>query len=75
MSSKETIPRAMKRAVWEKYMGKKYEGNCWVRWCNNTISVWDFHTGHNIPESKGGKLSIENLRPICAHCNTSMGDR
>lgn len=56
-------------------MGKRYEASCWVRWCKNTVTVWDFHTGHNMPESKGGKLTIENLRPICAQCNTSMGDR
>jgi hypothetical protein len=31
--------------------------------------------GHNIPESKGGKTTINNLIPICGDCNRSMGDR
>ena len=39
----------------------------------NNITVFDFHVGHNIPEAKGGTLSLENLRPICSRCNHSMG--
>ena len=38
------------------------------------MTVFDFESGHNIPESKGGTLNIDNLRPICAKCNRSMGD-
>ena len=37
--------------------------------------MFDFQSGHNIPESKGGALTIDNLYPLCARCNTSMGDR
>jgi hypothetical protein len=31
------------------------------------------HKGHVLPESKGGTLDVENLRPICSSCNSSMG--
>lgn len=39
------------------------------------MSVFDFECGHNVPESKGGKTTLDNLVPICARCNRSMGDR
>ena len=56
-------------------MGKVFEAKCPVVWCPNTITVFDFQSGHNIPESKGGKTNIDNLLPICARCNVCMGDR
>ena len=72
--SKEHIPKAVREQVWLKRMGQTYKGKCFVHWCQNDISVFDFHVGHNTPESKGGTLSISNLEPICARCNLSMGD-
>jgi 5-methylcytosine-specific restriction endonuclease McrA len=32
-----------------------------------------FHVGHVISEKAGGTHEINNLRPICASCNHSMG--
>jgi 5-methylcytosine-specific restriction endonuclease McrA len=72
---KAAIPKALREQVWIRYMGRKFEGRCRVRWCGNTITVFDFQSGHNIPESKGGRTSIENLVPICARCNVSMGNQ
>ena len=72
---KATIPRALKEAVWLKYCGKVFETKCSTTWCPNPINVYDFHTGHRIPESKGGSLSLQNLVPICARCNLSMGSQ
>lgn len=43
--------------------------------CLNKITVFDFHVGHNIPECKGGKLCLENVKPICSRCNHSMGSQ
>ena len=45
-----------------------------MKWCDNIINVFDFHVGHDKPESKGGKLRVDNLRPICARCNLSMSN-
>jgi len=75
LSPKERIPKALREQVWLHHAGKSFDVVCFVTWCTNKITVFDFHVGHNIPESKGGKLALTNLRPICARCNTSMGDR
>lgn len=71
---KANIPKALREQVWLKTFGKIYEHNCHIKWCSNIINVFDFHVGHDIPESKGGTLTIDNLKPICARCNLSMSD-
>ena len=71
---KANIPKAIREQCWLATMGKKYESKCYVNWCTNMINVFDFHVGHDIPESKGGELDIQNLKPICARCNLSMSD-
>ena len=71
---KDKIPKALREQVWITYIGKKFESKCYVSWCKNTITVYEFHCGHNIPESKGGITDISNLRPICSRCNLSMND-
>ena len=71
---KEKIPKAVREQVWLQNLGKVYEHKCYVSWCKNVITVFDFHVGHDIPESKGGVLEIHNLKPICARCNLSMSD-
>jgi 5-methylcytosine-specific restriction endonuclease McrA len=71
---KASIPRALREQVWVTYAGRVYERKCLVPWCQNTMSVFDFHVGHDVPESAGGKTDIPNLRPICARCNLSMGN-
>jgi hypothetical protein len=72
---KETIPKAIREQTWIKYIGNKFKSKCTIKWCKNTINVFDFHVGHNIPEAKGGSLDISNLRPICARCNLSMSSK
>lgn len=72
---KKTIPKALREQVWVTQLGKVYEAKCVVVWCQNNVSVFDFEVGHNLPESKGGATTLDNLRPICARCNKSMGNR
>ncbi len=72
---KATIPVAFREQIWLRHMGKVFEGKCPTRWCQNTITVYDFQSGHNIPESKGGPTTPENLIPLCSRCNLSMGNR
>ena len=71
---KANIPKAIREQVWLKSFGKVYEKSCYVHWCDNIINVFEFHVGHDTPESKGGTLDITNLKPICARCNLSMSD-
>ena len=72
---KKTIPVALREQVWLTHCGRVFEHKCITPWCKNTICVFDFESGHNIPESKGGPTTLDNLRPICRRCNNSMGDR
>tara|TARA_B110000908_G_C10240215_1_gene445646 strand:+ start:100 stop:393 length:294 start_codon:yes stop_codon:yes gene_type:complete len=71
---KKPIPKAIREQVWKKYFGMKYNHKCYISWCQNKIDVFNFHVGHNKPESHGGKLNIGNLRPICSRCNHSMSN-
>jgi 5-methylcytosine-specific restriction endonuclease McrA len=72
---KKHIPVALREAVWLKNMGKAFSGKCKTTWCPNIVTVFDFQSGHDIPESKGGPTTLENLVPICGRCNQSMGNR
>jgi hypothetical protein len=71
---KQTIPKALREAVWITHAGRVFERKCLTPWCLNIMSVFDFQTGHNIPESKGGPTTIDNLVPICSRCNLSMSN-
>ena len=71
---KAKIPKRLREQVWVTTFGERYKAKCKTIWCTNIITVFDFQCGHNIPESKGGPTSLENLVPICARCNLSMGN-
>ncbi len=73
-AKKEKIPAALREQVWIQKAGRVFEKKCSILWCENTITAFDFQCGHNIPESKGGKTTLENLIPICSRCNLSMSD-
>lgn len=72
---KKTIPIKLKQQVWLRHFGRTFENKCFIEWCDNSINVFDFEAGHDIPESKGGKIDLHNLYPICSKCNKSMGNR
>jgi 5-methylcytosine-specific restriction endonuclease McrA len=72
---KATIPRALREQVWIYYAGKRFETRCLIPWCSNIMTVFDFHVGHDKPESRGGSTELNNLRPICSRCNLSMGSQ
>lgn len=75
LGKKATIPTAFREQIWLREFGKVYEAKCPISWCHNTITVYDFESGHNVPESKGGSTTPDNLIPICSRCNKSMGNR
>lgn len=72
---KATIPKALRNTVWLNNCGQEFHFKCQVSWCQNVMTPFDFETGHNIPESKGGATTLDNLRAICSQCNKSMGNR
>ena len=74
-AEKATIPKALREQVWVTYAGRVFQRKCLVPWCQNTMTVFDFHVGHDVLESQGGATEIRNLRPICARCNLSMGSQ
>lgn len=39
----------------------------------NEITQMNFNCGHIQAEYKGGDQSIDNFKPICQSCNSSMG--
>jgi len=71
---KTRILKAVRDQVWLRSMGKVYEAKCPTSWCQNVINITNFQCGHNIPESKGGTTTVENLIPICSSCNGSMSN-
>ena len=71
---KKPIRKALREQVWIQKAGKVFEEKCSTPWCENSMNVFDFHCGHNIPESQGGPTNIDNLIPLCSRCNLSMGD-
>lgn len=73
--TRNNIPKAVRQQVWIHYMGEHYKGKCKIKWCQNNITVFDFHCGHDVPHSKGGTVDIANLYPICSNCNLGMGDK
>jgi 5-methylcytosine-specific restriction endonuclease McrA len=69
------VPKPLREQVWLRTCGEVYNRKCAVTWCTNTMTPFNFEAGHIIPESKGGETHIDNLLPICAQCNKSMGNR
>lgn len=67
------VPKVLKCLVWTNYIGDSFKGNCYC--CDNVIDVFHYHAGHVEPSSKGGEMTLENLRPVCAACNLSMSNK
>lgn len=70
---KQKIPQPLRELCWNTYVGRTIgETKCLC--CGiKDITPFNFNCGHVIAEAKGGKVVIENLRPICSGCNSSMG--
>lgn len=72
--SNRHIPQTVRNSVWLKYMGEVHTGKCYC--CKlELISKGVFECGHVISDKKGGKITLDNLRPICSLCNKSMGTK
>ena len=71
-SGKKRIPKKIKTESWDYWIGKdKRNGVC--KCCNITkLDITNFTAGHIVSEKNGGKVTVDNLAPICAECNSSM---
>lgn len=69
---KHKIPIPLKANVWNYYIGReKGMSKCFCCVLRD-IEKDSFDCGHVISEKNGGQLTLENLRPICGSCNSSM---
>jgi hypothetical protein len=70
---KQNIPKRIKRLVWDNYIGEDFgKGKCQCCFVAK-ICQMDFQCGHIVSEYNGGGVTVDNLKPICASCNNSMG--
>ena len=75
-SGKKTIPHSIKKRVWVAMFQEQEIDECPL--CRNILkrdvnNGWQ--CGHIISEANGGRTELDNLRPICQSCNSSMGSR
>jgi hypothetical protein len=70
---KSKISQAIRIVCWNTYVGEDIGKTHCLCCKTNSITQHNFHCGHVTAEANGGKLQVENLRPICAVCNNSMG--
>lgn len=67
------LPATVRTSVWNITFG--VDSNVEQCYCCSTgkITRANFHCGHITSRNCGGSDDIDNLKPICAHCNLSMG--
>jgi 5-methylcytosine-specific restriction endonuclease McrA len=71
--TKKSIPKSLKKLCWDKWIGPQ-KGISQCLCCKHqNIRQIEFHCGHVVAEKSGGQTVVDNLRPICAQCNLSMG--
>ncbi len=67
------ISATLRNSVWNVYVGSKIKESVCFCCRSETISCVNFDCGHIQAKSKNGENRLHNLRPICGHCNSSMG--
>jgi hypothetical protein len=68
---KAPIPARLRQEVWEKNIGDRFWGNCFV--CNIRLHVMEWSCGHIQSEFTGGAMVFENMKVLCKSCNSKMG--
>lgn len=68
---RKKIPKSVKDTLWDSLIGKEFGvGKCYV--CLREIDCKTFDCGHIQSVANGGSDKIDNLKPICKTCNSSM---
>ena len=73
VQKKRNIPKRVKDLTWDKWVGKDVATHACLCCEKTEIRMNSFHCGHVVSEADGGLTEPDNLRPICADCNLSMG--
>lgn len=77
--AKRIVSHRTPRLDWERCLGhaailrKVSRGRC--RYCNDPLSLDDYHLDHILPQRDGGRTEYGNLQVICSRCNLSKGAR
>jgi hypothetical protein len=74
---KQRISKKFKRQVWDYYFPNidgLYCPTCYIYSPHEATKIYrdQYSCGHVVAESLGGKLTVENCRPICTTCNSRM---
>tara|TARA_B100000963_G_C22559650_1_gene640725 strand:- start:187 stop:1230 length:1044 start_codon:yes stop_codon:yes gene_type:complete len=75
---KNRIEPRKREALWRREYGNQQCHECPISFCNEIMihgkkNGW--HAGHIISERHKGTTELNNLKPICAGCNQSMGSK
>jgi len=62
----------IREEVWNRTYGTNMRPKC-IICCRNTLSPFNFETGHIISKKRGGNDTVSNMKAICSPCNKSMG--
>lgn len=69
---RKAIPKKIRGEAWKIQFGDSTKGACFC--CKKLLDVFDdWHAGHIVSHTNGGKDTADNLRPVCGSCNLSMG--
>uniref|UniRef100_A0A6C0HH52 DM2 domain-containing protein n=1 Tax=viral metagenome TaxID=1070528 RepID=A0A6C0HH52_9ZZZZ len=69
------LPTSVRDCVWNHYIGEDINKHRCLCCKKVVINNRQFQVGHVISVRDGGTDEINNLRPICAPCNHSMGTK
>jgi hypothetical protein len=61
------ISKLLRKEVWNSRL---MDGECYC--CTQPITFDNFECGHIVAVSKGGRTTLDNLKPICRPCNMDM---
>ena len=70
---RKTIAGGIKRQVWDKHVGADLAKSKCPCCKHNQIDVNTFVCAHFKGEGEGGRLEVDNLRPICITCDADIG--
>lgn len=69
---RKAIPKKIRGEAWKNQFGDSTKGSCFC--CKKELDIFDdWHAGHIVSHSDGGKDTADNLRVVCGSCNLSMG--